>query len=109
MNRLRREHRTSLAVAPREIESVNRRSKEILELLLKGFRDERWKEELHAIEQRRTELEAIIASAGTEPVLPALHPRMAEIFRQKAIQLASALADETDAHRETTRQSLRGF
>ena len=40
MNRLRREHRTRLAAAPREISSLDRRSKEILELLLQGFRDE---------------------------------------------------------------------
>ena len=78
MNRLRREHRTKLAAAPREIESINRRSKEILELLLQGFRDERWKEELQTIGQRRTALKAI-TSVETEPALPALHPRMAKI------------------------------
>ena len=109
MNRLRREHRTRLAVAPREIESLNRRSKEILELLLQGFRDEKWKAELASIEDRRAELEAIVASAETEPALPALHPRMAEVFRQKATQLASALADESDPQRDATRQALRGF
>lgn len=31
---------------PREIAAINRRSKEILELLLQGFRDESWKAEL---------------------------------------------------------------
>jgi hypothetical protein len=49
MNRLRREHRTKLTAAPREIASINGRSKDILELLLQGFRDEAWKEELLAL------------------------------------------------------------
>ena len=109
MNRLRREHRVKLSAAPREIAAINRRSKEILEFLLQGFRDEAWKEELRTIEQRRRELQAALTNAETEPALPALHPRMAEIFRQKATQLASALADETNADREATRQALRGF
>jgi site-specific DNA recombinase len=91
MNRLRREHRAKLAAAPREIASINRRSKEILELLLQGFRDEAWKEELRTLEQRRTELEVAIANTETEPALPALHPHMAEVFRRKTEELASAL------------------
>ena len=87
MARLRREHRTRLAAAPREIASLDRRSKEILELLLQGFRDKAWKEELRQIEQRRTELRATLAAAEAEPVLPALHPAMAEVSRRKTLQL----------------------
>jgi len=71
--------------------SINRRSKEILELLLKGFRDEAWKEELRTLEWRRTELQATLANLEKEPALPALHPHMAEVFRHKTIQLATAL------------------
>ena len=60
MNRLRREHRTTLAAAPREIANLDRRSKEILELLLRGFSaDEAWKAELAEIGRRRTELQGI--------------------------------------------------
>ncbi len=64
MNRLRREHRVTLAAAPREIASLDRRSKEILELLLQGFRDEAWKEELRRLEARRTELQAAAGHGG---------------------------------------------
>jgi site-specific DNA recombinase len=109
MNRLRREHRTELAAAPREIASINRRSKEILELLLQGFRDEAWKEELRTLEQRRTELNAIVAAAKVDPPLPALHPQMAEVFRQKATALAAALEHDDKEQREAARQVLRGF
>ena len=94
-------YRTSAAAA------INRRSDEILELLLNGFRDERWKEELREIEARRAELKAIVAAAEVEPPLPALHPHMAEVFRQKAEMLAAAL--ERDEEHDAARQALRGF
>jgi len=109
MNRLRREHRAKLAAAPREIASINRRSKEILELLLQGFRDEAWKEELRMLEQRRTELEVAIANTETEPALPALHPHMAEVFRRKTEDLASALEHQDQDQRASARQALRGL
>ena len=108
-NRLRREHRTQVATAPRELAAVNRRSKEILELLLNGFRDESWKAELRQIEQRRTALEALIAAAAAEPVLPALHPHMADLYREKVQNLAAALAHDDEAQREAARTALRGF
>ena len=109
MNRMRREHRTKLAVAPREIASINRRSKEIMELLLQGFRDEAWKEELRALEQRRTELQATLTNAEADPPLPALHPHWAEVFREKTTQLAAALEHQDEEQRESARQTLRGF
>jgi hypothetical protein len=96
-----------IEAAPREIDRINRRSKEILELLLGGFRDERWKGELRQIEQRRAELEAIIAAGAIEPPKPALHPRMAQAFREKAEALAAAL--EHDEQHDSARLALRGF
>jgi hypothetical protein len=50
LNRLRREQRAEMALAPRELAAINRRSKEILELLLSDFRDEAWKVELQEIQ-----------------------------------------------------------
>ncbi len=86
---------------------MDRRSKEILGLLLEGFRDEAWKAELTLIEQRRNELKAVIASADEDVPMPALHPHMAEVFRQKATLLAAAL--EHDVERDAARHALRGF
>jgi hypothetical protein len=97
LNRLRREHRAKLAAAPREIASINRRSKEIMELLLQGFRDEAWKEELRTLEQRRTELQATISNAQTDPPLPALHPHWAEVFRHCSSQRRSSMRTRSSA------------
>ena len=91
MNRLRREHRTKLAAARREIASINRRSKEIMKLLLQGFRDEAWKEDLRTLEQRRTELQATLANAETALPLPVLQWIGREVFRRETMQLAAAL------------------
>jgi hypothetical protein len=66
-----------------------------------------WKGELTEIERRRNELKALIASPDDDPPLPALHPYMAEVFRQQATLLAAAL--EHDAERDAARQALRGF
>ena len=107
MNRLRREHRAQLAAAPRELAALDRRSHEIMNLLLEGFRDEAWKKELVRIESRRGELEAAIKMSASEPSPPAFHPQMAEVFRQKTEQLAAALESETE--RDTARETLRGF
>ncbi len=107
LNRLRREHRVQLEAAPRELARINRRSNEILELLLQGFRDEQWKVELQQIEHRRAELTTAIAAGAIDPPKPALHPRMAEVFREKAEALAAAL--EHDEQHDAARLALRGF
>ena len=109
MNRLRREHRVQMAAAPREIAAINRRSKEIMELLLQGFRDDAWKDELRQIEARRAELTATLAAADAAPPLPALHPQMAGVYRAKTEQLAAALGHEDDEQRDAARQAIRGF
>jgi hypothetical protein len=108
-NRLRREHRNKLEAAPRELAAINRRSKEILELLLQGFRDNAWKLELAQIERRRADLEATIAASAAEPALPELHPHMATVYREKVERLAAALSHEDEGMREAARSTVRGL
>ena len=108
-NRLRAEQAAARRAAPQELAAINKRSKDILELLLRGFTDEAWKLELAQIERRRGELEAEIAARGAEPVPPALHPHMATLYREKVAQLASALDHPDEGQRAAARDSLRGF
>ncbi len=65
--------------------------------------------ELRELEHRRAELEAFIAAAETEPALPALHPHMATVYRQKVESLAAALEHADETLRASARESLRGF
>lgn len=106
-NRLRREHRVKLSAAPREIARIDHRAHEILNLLLEGFRNEAFKDELRKLDERKAELTAAIAAMEVEPAMPALHPNMAEVFRQKATALAEGL--EHDGQRDAARHALRGF
>ena len=99
----RREHLAQMAGARRELAAVERRQKEILNALAEGYRSEAWKAELVTLDARKAALTIALA----EPPLPAMHPQMAEVFRQKATTLAAGL--EHDEQRDAARQALRGF
>ncbi len=99
----RREHIAQMAGARREIAVVQRRLTEIMKALGEGYRSEAWKAELVTLDARK----AALSTALAQPPLPALHPQMAEVFRQKATTLAAGL--EHDEHRDAARQALRGF
>lgn len=99
----RREHVAQSAGARRELAAVERRLNEIMKALGEGYRSEAWKAELVTLDARK----AALTTALAEPPLPALHPRMAEVFRQKATTLATGL--EHDEQRDAARQALRGF
>jgi site-specific DNA recombinase len=103
LTRQRREHLAELAAARHEIVAIDRRQAEILESLIAGYRCESWKTELVTLDERKAALTAALAA----PPLPALHPKMADVFRQKATTLAAGL--EHDEHRDAARQALRGF
>jgi len=62
------------------------------------------KDELTALESRKAELSALMTTA-----LPAiaLHPRMPEVFREKANMLSADL--QHDGQRDAARQALRSF
>ena len=61
------------------------------------------KDEPDALAFRKAFLMTVLAA----PTLPALHPRMADVFRQKTLTLAAGL--EHDDHRDAARQALRGI
>jgi hypothetical protein len=99
----RREHLAHMAGARRELVAVERRQKEILNALAEGYRAEAWNAELLTLDTRRVALTIALA----EPPVPAMHPQMAEVFRQKATTLTAGL--EHDEQRDAARQALRGF
>jgi len=52
-------------------------------------------EELRNLEQRQDDLTREIAAAGTPEPVPALHPNLAKVYRQKVERLEQALLDPT--------------
>jgi DNA invertase Pin-like site-specific DNA recombinase len=103
MMRLRRESLAQKADARRDLAAIERRREEILTAVTAGYRSEAWKAELAELDSKQARLTVALA----EPPLPALHPRMAEVFQQKAATLAAGL--ERDEHRDAAREALRGF
>jgi site-specific DNA recombinase len=103
MTLLRRQHLTHSAGARAELAAVDRRLAEILKALGDGYRSEAWKAELLTLDARK----AALAAAVVQPPVPAMHPRMAEVFREKATTLAAGL--EHDDERDAARQALRGL
>jgi len=76
MRRIRQEHAGTLASAGREIDKLNRRSNQIKELLLSGFSDDLWKQELRDMRSRR-ELGRLLAAADYVGRGPQAHVRRA--------------------------------
>ena len=99
----RREHIAQMAGARRELAAVKRGIGQLVQAIKDGVSALAIKNELMALEARKVVLTTELA----EPPLPAMHPQMAEVFRQKATTLAAGL--EHDEQRDAARQALRGF
>jgi site-specific DNA recombinase len=98
--------RAGLTSAKREVERIGRRIKKLLDLMLDDeIAVDEGKTEMKALDVRRKELEAQLKTAEEPP--PLLHPSMADLYRSKVEELASAL------QREDTRlqasEMLRGL
>ena len=106
MNRLRREQRAALSATNHELERVNREIQKVIDAIKAGFALPELKTEMDALQVRKKTLVAQLAVVD-DPPPPALHPRMAEIFRRKTVQLAADL--EHEGEHDAARQGLRGF
>ena len=106
MNRLRMEQRASLSSAKREVDRIGRRIKKLLDLMLDDqITVAEAKTEMKALDERRQELQAQLATAEEPP--PLLHPSMADLYRAKVEELAAAL--RRDDSRVEASETLRGL
>jgi site-specific DNA recombinase len=105
MNRLRMEHRATVSAAEREIERLQGDIRRIIEAIKNGFAGPDLKAEWDALQARKTALEAKLGSADEPP--PLLHPGMAELYRQKLTDLATAL-EHPDTRTEAA-EAIRGL
>ena len=105
MNRLRMEQRASLSGAKRELERVQRDIRKVIEAIKAGFPLSELKPEMESLQERKAALQAQLTTADEPP--PLLHPSMADLYRSKVEELASALQQE-DTRLEAS-ESLRGL
>ena len=76
----------------RELEKTEREIRRVIEAIKAGVPGVAVKDEMTALESRRTDLLAQFEAAP--PPMPRLHPNLAQLYRQKVMNLAEALNDD---------------
>ena len=92
VNRQRAEQDGSRDRTARDLEKTERDIRRVIEAIKAGVPGTAVKDEMAVLEARRVELLARLEAAP--PPMPRLHPNLAELYRQKVINLAEALNDE---------------
>ena len=91
LNRLRMEHRASLSSARHELAAVEREIRKLIQAIKDGVSALSIKDELLSLEARKAELQSRLEA----PEMPELlHPRMADVYREKVGSLCLALESE---------------
>jgi site-specific DNA recombinase len=91
LNRLRMEHRAGLSSARTELAIVEREIRKLVQAIKDGVPALSIKDELLSLEARKAELQSRLDA----PEMPELlHPRMADVYRDKVGSLCSALENE---------------
>jgi hypothetical protein len=91
LNRLRMEHRAGLSSARTELATVEREIRKLVQAIKDGVSALSIKDELLSLEARKAELQSRL-NAPEMPEL--LHPRLADVYREKVGSLCSALESE---------------
>jgi hypothetical protein len=91
LNRLRMEHRAGLSSARTELAAVEREIRKLVQAIKDGVSAWSIKDELFSFEARKAELQSHLEA----PEMPELlHPRMADVYREKVGSLCLALENE---------------
>jgi site-specific DNA recombinase len=91
LNRLRMEHRAGLSSGRIELATVEREIRKLVQAIKDRVSALSIKDELLSLEARKAELQSRLEA----PELPELlHPRMADVYREKVGSLCSALENE---------------
>jgi DNA invertase Pin-like site-specific DNA recombinase len=91
LNRLRMEHRAGMSSARSELTSVEREIRKLVQAIKDGVSALSIKDELLSLEARKT----VLQSRLDAPEMPELlHPRMADVYREKVKNLCGALEAE---------------
>jgi site-specific DNA recombinase len=94
VNRQRAEQDGHHQRTARELEKAEREIRRLIEAIKSGVPGAAVRDEMTALEAKRVELLAALKAAP--PPMPRLHPNLAELYRQKVMNLAVALNDEHD-------------
>jgi site-specific DNA recombinase len=105
MNRLRMAASASVTAAERELRRVQSEIAKLIQALKDGVPASVVKDPLIALEAQQSELKIRLDRAAQPP--PLLHPNMADLYREKVVQLARGLQFEES--RIAAAEALRGL
>jgi len=88
-NRMIAEHRADSEAQRRELQGIERKIANLIDALSEGTRSTDLKTRLASLEEQRTVLLAGLAQKTSPP--PALHPNLAQVYREKMARLSEAL------------------
>ena len=95
LNRLRMEHRASISNGRTELAGVDREIRKLIQAIKDGVPALSIKDELLSLESRKVELQSRLEA----PEMPELlHPRMADVYREKVGSLCLALGERGEPH-----------
>ena len=92
VNRQRAEQDGDHDRTKRDLEKTQRELRRLIDAIKAGVPGAAVKDEMAVLEARRIEL--LAQKQAAPPPMPRLHPNLAELYRQKVINLAEALNDE---------------
>ncbi len=104
LNRLRMEHRASLSHGRQELAAVEREIRKLIQAIKDGVSALSIKDELLSLEARKAELQSRL---DAPEMLELLHPRMADVYREKVGNLCLAL--ESEESRTAAREAIRAL
>ncbi len=105
MNSLRTDRNVALESTRKELNRIKQRLDGLYDAIADGLRTQGLKTKLEEYEQRKITLEKLLSNAP--PPAPILHPKLAELYRQKVEDLQTSLnADDT---RTKAAEILRGL
>jgi hypothetical protein len=104
LDRLRMEHRAGLSSARSQLATTDREIRKLVQAIKDGVSALSIKDELLSLEARKAELQSRL-NAPEMPEL--LHPRMADVYREKVGDLCSAL--ENDESRTGGVEAIRAL
>jgi site-specific DNA recombinase len=91
LNRLRMEHRASLSHGRHELAAMEREIRRLIQAIKDGVSALSIKDELMKLEARKAELQSRLDAPEMQELL---HPRMADMYREKVGSLCLALENE---------------
>jgi hypothetical protein len=91
LNRLRMEHRASISSGRTELAGVEREIRQLIQAIKDGVPALSIKDELLSLESRKAQLQSRL---DAPEMLELLHPRMANVYREKVGSLCIALENE---------------